>query len=234
MFDKISIQKNHLHCTPDRLDNKLPLLIMSHGSGGISDIDLDFASIACNNGYQVAIIDHFSSRDISYNLLNSIDELRPSFQEREQDILDVCEMYDVDKKLAFGISAGGTAAISVSDKFQKVFTVYPALVAITSRMLGAKNITIVTGVDDNWTPADQAKKFAQHVESDLHLVQGYHGFLNPRQSRNIDRIISLRNIDLPVPYDGSLADLDYEKGIRLEYNLRSRIYTENLFIEWLS
>ena len=234
MFDKISLKENHIHCSPDRLDNSLPLLVVSHGSGGISDIDLDFASIACKQGYQVAIIDHFTSRDINYNLLNSIDDLRPSFAEREEDILSVAENYNVNKKLVLGISAGGTAAISVSNEFEKVFAVYPALVAITSKMLTAQNITIVTGKDDNWTPADQANRFAKHVDVDLHVLEGYHGFLNPRQNRNIESIISLRNIHLSIPFNGSLEDINYEKGIRLEYNHRSRIYTENLFTQWLS
>ena len=45
MFDKIEIKEDHLHLTPDRTQKNLPLLAMSHGSGGISDIDIDFAAI---------------------------------------------------------------------------------------------------------------------------------------------------------------------------------------------
>ena len=135
--------------------------------------------------------------------------------------------------MVFGISAGGTAAISCSNLFSKTFCVYPALIPITSQMLKAKNITIVTGRNDNWTPADQARHFAQHVECDLHIIDGYHGFLNPRQCRDIPQIMSLRNQTLDVPWDESWMHLDFVRGIRLEYNIRSRLYTQNLFTQWL-
>ena len=44
MFEKIEVKDKHLFLTPNKFDKKLPLLIMSHGSGGISDIDIDFSS----------------------------------------------------------------------------------------------------------------------------------------------------------------------------------------------
>ena len=234
MFDKIEVRNKYIHLSPNKLDKSLPLLVMSHGSGGISDIDLDFAKIACANGYQCAVIDHYTPRNIEYQLWDGSQEFTPSFNDRSQDISDILCDYVTDKRLVFGISAGGTAAISCSNLFSKTFCVYPALIAITSQMLKAKNITIVTGRNDNWTPADQARHFAQHVECDLHIIDGYHGFLNPRQCRDIPQIMSLRNQTLDVPWDESWMHLDFERGIRLEYNIRSRLYTQNLFTQWLS
>lgn len=233
MFDKIELRNKYLHLSPDRHKEDHPLLLISHGSGGISDIDLDFAGIACNLGYQCAIVDHYTPIGIRSQLWNDNEKFIPSFEDRAQDILDILGDYDTQKRLIFGISAGGTAAINCSNQFEKTFTVYPALIAITSQMLKAKNITIVTGKDDNWTPADQASRFAQHVECDLHIIDGYHGFLNPRNIRDIPQIMSLRNQKLPIPYDESWTHLNFERGIRLEYNIRSRLYTEKLFTQWL-
>ena len=101
-------------------------------------------------------------------------------------------------------------------------------------MLKAQNVTVVTGRSDNWTPADQARRFAENVECDLHVIDGYHGFLNPRQCRDIPDIMSLRNQNLDIPWDHSWTHLNFERGIRLEYNIRSRLYTETLFTQWLT
>lgn len=234
MFDKIEVKNKYLHLSPQKNDKNLPLLVMSHGSGGISDIDLDFAKIACANGYQCAIIDHYTHRDIKSQMWNKVGPIYPSFDDRAQDILDVSSNYNTDKRLVFGISAGGTAAISCSNQFEKTFTVYPALIAVTSQMLKAKNVTIVTGKKDNWTPADQASRFAQHVECDLHIVDGYHGFLNPRQCKTVPHIMCLRNQKLDVPWDESWMHLEFERGITLQYNICSRLYTEKLFTQWLN
>lgn len=234
MFDKIEVKKHYIHLSPDKNDKSLPLLVISHGSGGMSDIDLDFARIACANSYQCAIIDHYTRRGIEYQIWNESEKFIPSFEDRAQDILDVLDDYNTDTRLVFGISAGGTAAINCSNQFDKTFTVYPALIAITSQMLKAQNVTIVTGRSDNWTPADQARRFAENVECDLHVIDGYHGFLNPRQCRDIPDIMSLRNQNLDIPWDHSWTHLNFERGIRLEYNIRSRLYTEKLFTQWLT
>ena len=170
MFDKIELRNKYIHLSPNRHKEDLPLLVMSHGSGGISDIDLDFAKIACTMGYQCAIVDHYTPRGIKSQLWNDSEKFIPSFDDRVQDILDVVGDYNMTKRLIFGISAGGTAAISCSNRFNKTFVVYPALIAITSQMLKGENITIVTGKDDNWTPEDQARRFKEYVKCDLHIV----------------------------------------------------------------
>ena len=234
MIDKIELRDTHIHLTPDRFNKTLPLLIMSHGSGGISDIDYDFANIACTNGYQVAIIDHFTSRGVKSQIWHSVEDFYPSFDDRVKDICTVSSQYTSEKKILFGISAGGTAVLSIGSEFDKTFCVYPALVGVTEQMLSAKNITIVTGQDDNWTPVDQAERYSKYVDVDLHIVPGYHGFLNPREDRYLPEVISLRNISLPIPFISTLDTIDYEKGVNVKYHKASRIYTENLFKEWLS
>ena len=91
MFDKIEVKKHYIHLSPDKNDKSLPLLVLSHGSGGMSDIDLDFAKIACANGYQCAIIDHYTRRGIEYQIWNESEKFIPSFEDRAQDILDVLD-----------------------------------------------------------------------------------------------------------------------------------------------
>lgn len=234
MFDKIEVKSDHLHLTPSKFDKSLPLLVMSHGSGGISDIDIDFAKLACASGYQVAIIDHFTSRSVKHQIWHDIENIYPSFDDRAFDIYKVSSQYNVNKKLLFGISAGGTAALSVSKDFDKTFCVYPALVAITEQMLEATNVTIITGKDDDWTPVDQAKRYAEYVSVDLTVVDGYHGFLNPRENRYLEKVLSLRGVKLDIPFLGTMQEIEYSKGVTQQYNVSSREITEQKFIQWLS
>jgi len=39
---------------------------------------------------------------------------------------------------------------------------------------------------------------------------------------------------LPIPFEGTLDKLNYQKGVTVKYNEQSRLLTENLFTEWLS
>ena len=234
MFDKIEIKEDHLHLTPDRTQKNLPLLAMSHGSGGISDIDIDFAKLACAKGYQVVLIDHFTKRNVKSQLWHTVEHIYPSFDDRAFDIYDISSQYECSKKVLFGISAGGTSCLICSKDFDKTFIVYPALVGITERMLQAKNVTIVTGKDDDWTPMEQAVRYKEYVEVDLHIVPGYHGFLNPRENRNLENVISLREVQLSIPFEGTLESIDWKKGVHTKYNKSSRMQTEKLFNKWLS
>jgi dienelactone hydrolase len=234
MFDKITTHHDHIHFTPDRFSKELPLLIMSHGSGGISDIDIDFANMACANGYQVVIVDHFTKRDVKSQIWHDVNDVYPTFDDRATDIYAVSKKYNATKKILFGISAGGTSCLICSADFDKTFVAYPALVGITTPMLTARHVTIVTGKDDNWTPVAQAHRYAQHVDVELHVVDGFHGFLNPREDRFLENVVSLRDIELPVPFEGTLDKLNYQKGVTVKYNEQSRLLTENLFTEWLS
>ena len=234
MFDKIEVKQDHLHITPSKFSKSLPLLVMSHGSGGISDIDIDFAKIACASGYQVAIVDHFTPRGVKHQIWHDIENFYPNFDDRAYDIYKVSSQYDVNKKLIFGISAGGTAALSVSKDFEKTFCVYPALVAVTEQMLEATNVTIVTGNDDDWTPPEQAQRYAEHVAVDLNIVDGYHGCLKPRENRYLEKVLSLRGIELDIPFLGTMQEIKYAKGVTQQYNIHSRLYTEKKFAKWLS
>lgn len=234
MFDKIEVKADHLYLTPSKFNKSLPLLVMSHGSGGISDIDIDFAKIACASGYQVAVIDHFTPRGVKNQIWHNLEDFYPNFDDRAYDIYNVSNQYTTDKKLLFGISAGGTAALNVSKDFDKTFCVYPALVAVTEQMLEAKNVTIITGKDDDWTPVEQAQRYAEHVEVDLVLVEGYHGFLNPRQNRFVENVISLRNLEFDIPYVSGFENTEFERGVTQKYNAQSRKVTEQKFEDWLS
>ena len=52
-FDKIELRNSHFYMTPDRHKQPQGVVIISHGSGGISDVDLQFANIACSSNYDV-------------------------------------------------------------------------------------------------------------------------------------------------------------------------------------
>ena len=234
MFDKITSHYDHIHFTPDKFAKELPLLVMSHGSGGISDIDIDFANIACANGYQVVVVDHFTKRGVKSQIWHDVDNIYPTFDDRAVDIYDVSTKYKSYKKILFGISAGGTSCLICSADFDKTFVAYPALIGITESMLEAHKVTIVTGNDDNWTPVVQAHRYAEYVDVELHTVDGFHGFLNPREDRFLENVVSLRDIELSIPFKGTLEKLNYQKGVTVKYNKQSRLLTEELFALWLS
>ena len=233
MFDKIELRTKHLYLTPNKFASGLPLLIISHGSGGISDIEIDFAKLACSQGYEVAVVDHFTPRGVKNQTWHKL-EGNPSFEDRVADIQEISKLYKTDQKNIFGISAGATAALMASEMFDNTFCVYPALAVVTDQMLKAKNVTIVTGEDDDWTPVDQAIRYASHIPADLLLVPGYHGYLNPRQNRFVENVISLRGLKFDIPYTGGLETTKFERGITQKYNEQSRLLTEQKFIEWLS
>jgi dienelactone hydrolase len=231
MIDKIEVYKNYITLTPERYNKNLPHLIMSHGSGGISDIDLSFASIATSKGYKVIIIDHFTIRGIDSQKWGKM-EMFPSIEDRVSDILKLSTIFQ--DAILFGISGGGTAVIECSKDFKKSFVVYPALPIITESMLQCKNLTVVSGIDDDWCPIYHARKFKKYADFNLIEVPGFHAFLNPREDRFVPTILSLRGIDMPIPSNKTIYDLEIkEKGVTLKYNESSANLTRQIFKDWL-
>lgn len=232
MIDKIELREKHIYCTSKIKKSSSQVLIMSHGSGGISDVDLDFASIACNNGFDVAIIDHFTSRDVEVQSWKDL-VIKPTFEERENDIIYLQKKYKASK--VFGISAGGTAAIATSKFFNSCLAVYPALACVNENMLQASNVSVITGVHDNWCPIEHARRYSKYSGCNLYELEAEHGYLNPRQDRFMADVYSLRKIDLPIPTSLTYNKLDYkEKGVTLRYCNNARTKTEDLFYTWIN
>lgn len=230
MIDKLEVRDNHLYVTSKVKSNNPKILIISHGSGGISDIDLSFASTASDYGYEVAIPDHFTKRGISFHKWTE-NELNPSFQDRRKDVLDLMKAYDCKKIL--GISAGGTTAISMCSHVESVFAIYPALACIHQNMLQS-NISIVAGKQDNWCPINHARNFSKWTGSSLYELDAEHGFLNPRHDKYLPNVFSLRGIDLPIPTDECYEKLELlEKGVRVKYSESARKKTFDLFEKWI-
>lgn len=231
MIDKLEVHKNFISLTPERYNSNLPHLIMSHGSGGISDIDIEFASIACERGYKAIIIDHFTSRGIDSQKWGKM-EMFPSILDRVNDIYEINKQFP--DSVLFGISAGGTAVIECSSNFKKSFVVYPAVPIITNNMLQSKNLTVVAGIDDDWCPIDQARRLRDFINCELIEVEGHHAFLNPREDRTVSTILSLRGIKETVPFNGTIYDLDIkEKGVTLKYHKSSADLVKSIFKNWL-
>ena len=153
-MDKIEVHQNYIHIY-NRHEKTRPTLAISHGSGGISSIDWRFATIAYEHGYNVCIVDHFTSRGVKSQWWHQVEQW-PSIHDRADDLLKLSINFKVDRLL--GISAGGTTVLTVQSKFNAPgFVVYPLLSPITASMLSARNIEIHTGEDDDWTTLKQAK-----------------------------------------------------------------------------
>ena len=89
-FDKIELRNSHFYMTSDRHEQAQGALIMSHGSGGICDVDLRFANIACSNNYDVLLVDHFTKRGIKSLTWHNFNEAC-TFQDIADDIIELIE-----------------------------------------------------------------------------------------------------------------------------------------------
>ena len=217
-MDKIELRDFYLYITPNRHEQSQGAVIISHGSGGISDINLKFAYIACANNYDVFIIDHFTKRNIKSQYWHDLNELC-TFDNMAEDILKLISIEkEYDKILLSGISAGGTGAILTSSYATKTFAICPAL-AFMDPLYGAKNLTIIAGIKDDWCPINQARKYQKEVQCKLIELPCYHGFLNPREDRFLKDTISLRE--------------GHPKGVTVKYDKECAEKTYWLFEEWL-
>lgn len=233
-FDKIELREHppffsYLHITPDRHKQSQGVVIISHGSGGMSDVDLKFANIACSNNYDVLLIDHFTKRGIKSLTWHTFEEAC-TFQDMANDIVESIEKEKYKKVLLHGISAGGTAVIIASKHATKTFAICPALSFPISSPSSIhshwpypytepKNLTIVAGERDEWCPMDQARKYQHRTKCKLIVLPSHHGFYNPRNDEYLEDAISLR--------DG------FPKGVTVKYDKRSTDLTYEAFKEWL-
>lgn len=236
-MDKIENRYKYIWCDADRQKLEKPVLLISHGSGGISSVEWKFAQLACDAGWGVCVLDHFTHRGVKSHWWHSI-ETYPSMQDRSQDLIDMRKGFIKKFDAMLGVSAGGTATIMAQETIKiPVFAVYPCLNPVTKSMLRSSDVTIHTGKKDDWTTVKHARRFAEITNADLHEHSGYHAYLKPGEDRYIKETISFRNLQLPIPFPDDMLLLNnypLEKGVTLKYNKKSTDETYKHFIEWLN
>ena len=224
-FDKIELRNSHFYMTSDRHEQAQGALIMSHGSGGICDVDLRFANIACSNNYDVLLVDHFTKRGIKSLTWHNFNEAC-TFQDMADDIIELIEKEAYKKVLLSGISAGGTAVIIASKLATKTFAICPALSfpdvfwKAGLDINGPGDLTIVAGLIDEWCPIEQAREYQHKTKCKLITMNCHHGFYNTRNNEYLEDAVSLRE--------------GFPKGVTVKYDKQSTRLTYDLFKSWLN
>ena len=65
-MDKIENRYKYIWCDADRQKLEKPVLLISHGSGGISSVEWKFAQLACDAGWGVCVVDHLLIEELSH------------------------------------------------------------------------------------------------------------------------------------------------------------------------
>lgn len=215
-FNKIEINQTHLYITYDRSDFSKNLLILSHGSGGINYVTLNIAHLACENNYDVIILDHFTKRNISTLHWDNLKE-KCNFFDMAEDIKEIISKINYENILLLGISAGATSCINASKFSNKVLAISPALsFDITSDI---KNVTIIAGTRDDWCPIEQARKYKNKTNCELIELPCHHGYLEPGKDKFLHNSISLKE--------------GFPKGVTLKYNKYSADRTYEIIKNFL-
>lgn len=167
---------------------KRETLILVHGSGGISlEIEL-WRRLALDQGWNVVITDHFTSRGIDKLMLDGTDVSFCTPLDIAQDLGFLLEdLYKVSNSgiTIVGFSLGAAAAMLANDekiKFVKAF--YPPLRPIPQSMLSKRldNLEIVVGDQDILTPVNDVYSLAELVGKSLNvkcLPGVHHSFMKP-------------------------------------------------------
>ena len=237
LYDKIELLKSsripYIKYVLNRKQNT-PCVLISHGSGGLTEPTMMLADVALENNFNVIIPDHFSSRGVTSQWWHKY-ETNPSLNDRKEDIADICTQEHV--VALSGISAGGSAAIMASGIVQiPSFAVYPSTYPITESMTHAVKTVVVAGENDNWTTLSHANALATiNKNIEIEVLPGYHGFLSKNEDRYLEDTISLRNFnDTTIYPDDINPDRDYfDRGVTVKFNADSRLKTRILFDKFL-
>jgi hypothetical protein len=227
--DNINILIPHTLLKPDIL------ILISHGSGGTGDAELNAATFFLARGYKVGLIDYFTKWGIDklwwcYQK-GCIDEHSVSF---EQMLTDHQFPYE-DRIIHIGFSLGGTFGLLNAERFEKNFCFYPGIIGITEKLVSKdySNTTVFVAELDNW--CDNYNDFELLVARPPTRINvtGHHGFMIPNKDKlfdgakyNIPSIIMSQDEFSCIRPSHSYLSSKYgytEEKIRLKYNEESCI-----------
>ena len=179
--------------------NRLPAVVLVHGSSGVGANVIDWASELNKLGVAVFILDSFTGRGITstvadQSLLAHFAMLYDSY--RALEILAKHPRIDPDRIAIMGFSKGAVAALySSMERFQKAYGPAGATFAahlafytpcntgfIGDTKTNAKPIRFFHGADDDYTPATHCQEYAARLKAagadvDIFVYPGgHHGF----------------------------------------------------------
>ena len=180
---------------PKNQNKKVPLLIMSHGAGGIFNFHYDYKDIFLEEGYAVLIIDHFFPRGISADF--TFEKVTESMM--MNDVLNAIKIMrthpDLDGRIGYiGWSKGGIGTILLKHKnvheyyYKEMLPVDFYIGIYTYCGFESKEIEfsdvpllLISGKQDKITPANYCRNFAKNVKKNTEyheLKYANHSFDN--------------------------------------------------------
>lgn len=160
-------------------ENRVPVVLITHGCGGPGDSELSWASFLANHGIASLSIDHFGGRGISRicdggETVNVASVLVDVY--RAADALEAIPYIDADRMALFGLSFGGRTALwSAMTRFRdqyggRTFSGHVALYPSTCfiRLQDEEEVTgapirILHGTADDWTPIGQCQEYVDRM-----------------------------------------------------------------------
>ena len=180
-------------------DKKVPLIIISHGAGGIFQFHHNYKDIFLSDDYAVAIIDHFSPRGIAidFDFIKVTEAMMLSDVTAALNYASKHYDYRIDGRIGYiGWSKGGISSLSLRNK--KIFNKYFPKNLNLSFIAGMYTfcdilhedyqsseipVFLISGEKDTITPSRHCKKLYEdfsHKEDIIYygLKDAHHGFDN--------------------------------------------------------
>lgn len=183
---------------------RVPAVILTHGCGGITGADTNWARSLREFGVATFLVNSFTARDISQICSGSPSISLASVLTdvyRALDLVAAVPRIDASRIALMGFSFGGRTALWANHpRFQQRYgngsrhffsaflAFYPASCYITltdEDRIGKTPIRIFHGTADDWTPIDPCRKYVERlrrVGKDVALYEyrgAHHGFDNP-------------------------------------------------------
>lgn len=240
--------------TGDQSIKNQPVLWVIHGSGGVSSSEDIFLEWAKKLPVTIVIVDSYTGRKVFKHNWDGKDGRLIDSHLRAEDIVGSKMKFDKikdsvfpfasNKHYAVGFSDGATTAIRLLTErysaytgwLEKVFCLYPAVHPYESdfNSVDGSRCQIFVGEDDNWTPADRAKVFAERTGSSIEILKDtHHSFFKPGVKGWHNHVINISSVDFPeLDSDylrenfGKLAklnniDVEQYRGVYAEYSEES-------------
>jgi dienelactone hydrolase len=228
-----------------------PVLWVIHGSGGVSSSEDIFLNWAKDLPITIAIVDSYTGRKVFKHNWDGNDSRIIDSHTRAEDIVGAKMKFDKikndifpftsNKHYAVGFSDGATTALRLLTQrysaytswLSKSYCLYPALYPYESdfKTADGSKIHIFVGEHDNWTPAQQAKRFVKEQGASIDVLENtHHSFFKPGVKGWHKHVINISSKDLP-DYDsddlreqfGNIAvnnniNVEECRGVYVEYS----------------
>lgn len=222
-------------------DEKLPTMVLVHGSGGLMAKHEQWLSLFHEMGMVTVVTDHFEPRGISSSVGNQTRVTGPMMTADALHILNALAIHpriDPNRIGIMGNSKGGGVAASVSwepirsavsgeNKFAAQIPLYPPCVFWENKTFTNMPTMIMIGDKDNYTGVSQCVESANELKKsgyanlEIKLYpDAYHGFDDSRGIRTSKHGFSALNCGFLVTVNG--ASIEANSNISLDDKISRR------------